>query len=81
LLDALRARHAYATTDGNLRVICRVAMGDEVALGDGLCGDVLAAPAVETAVAVTLDVADDDEPGVTYQLSTRTPALKDRLPS
>ncbi len=54
LLDALRARHAYATTDRNLRVVCHVA--------DGLCGDVFPAPAVGSPIQVTLDVRDDDEP-------------------
>jgi hypothetical protein len=81
VLDALRARHAYATTDRNLRVVCRVAVGEEMAegegLGEALCGDVVAAPAVGTAVAVTLDVADDDEPGAVYQVSVYEDAIGD----
>lgn len=61
LLDALRARHVYATTDRNLRVICRWQ-------ADGLCGDVLPAPAAGTDLALTLEIADDDEPAAAYQV-------------
>ncbi len=60
ILDALRARHAYATTDRNLRIICRVE--------DGLCGDIFAAPAVDTELSIAFDIHDDDEPDATYQI-------------
>ncbi len=60
VLEALRARHAYATTDRNLRAICRVQ--------DGLCGDVLDAPPVDSELSIAIDFADDDEPGATYQV-------------
>lgn len=61
VLTALRSRHAYATTDRNLRVVCR--------FQDGLCGDVFAAPAEGTELEISFDIRDDDEPAAVYQVT------------
>ena len=56
-LDAIRARHVYATSDKNLRVIARY--------NGALAGEVIARPA---SVAVTLEITDDDEPQADYKI-------------
>lgn len=58
LLEALRARHVYATEDRNLRVIARVS--------GKLCGDVLTATEPETKI--ELQIEDADEPDASYQV-------------
>lgn len=60
VLAALRSRHAYATTDRNLSIICRVQ--------DGLCGDIFAAPAEGTELAISLEIQDADESSAVYQV-------------
>lgn len=56
LLEALRARHVYASEDANLRLVARA--------GEALFGD-----AVPTgALVVTLDLEDADEPRATYTI-------------
>jgi hypothetical protein len=56
LLEAMRARHVYATEDKNLRVIARV--------NGHLCGDILTAP--EKAATIEIQIEDADEPKADY---------------
>jgi hypothetical protein len=61
ILEALRARHVYATEDKNLRIIANVdghLMGDRT--GDH--------PAVGIELAIDGTIADDDEPDATYRI-------------
>lgn len=58
LLNALRSRHVYATTDKNLRLIGKV--------NGHLCGDEFAAPAVGSLLDIDISVRDDDEPEASY---------------
>ena len=61
ILEALRARHVYATEDKNLRIIANV---------DGhLIGDrTNQFPAVGVELAISGTIADDDEPDATYRI-------------
>lgn len=61
LLQALRARHVYATQDNNLRLIVRY---NGELMGTRFQGSQV--PAAGTAIAITVDVADDDEPFAIY---------------
>lgn len=60
LLAAIRARHVYATSDNNLRVIAHV--------NDGLAGDILAQPAAGSELSIHVDLHDDDEPSAQYEI-------------
>ncbi len=60
LLGALRARHVYATTDENLRIIARV--------NGKLCGDAIPVPQSGSELAITIEIADDDEPDAAYDV-------------
>lgn len=60
LLQAIRDRHVYATSDKNLRIIARV--------NGRLCGDVLPAPTADAELQITLDIHDDDEPNAAYKI-------------
>jgi len=62
LLDAIRNRHVYATTDKNLRVIIKV--------NNHLCGDTnVAAPGNPGGpLSITFSVTDDDEPLAEYEI-------------
>ena len=60
VLDALRARHVYATADENLRAIFTV--------NGHLAGDRFAAPAPGTALDVRYSLHDDDEPDASYRI-------------
>lgn len=60
ILGALRARHVYATTDENLRVIATV--------NGKLCGDAIPVPQSGSELAITIEIADDDEPDAAYQI-------------
>lgn len=53
LLDAMRARHVYATEDRNLRILARV--------NGRLCGDALTMAAKELAIEVTIEDADESD--------------------
>ena len=64
ILNALRARHAYATEDKNLRLIFKV--------NGHLCGDIVPAPAVGTDLQVTYSIKDDDEPDAAYRIEVHT---------
>lgn len=57
ILDAMRARHVYATEDRNLRVIVRV--------NGALAGDVIGASATTR---IAYDLRDDDEPNAAYTI-------------
>jgi len=61
ILDALRHRHVYATTDNNLKIIFRV---------EGhLCGDVITTlPAAGAELKVTYSIVDGDEPDAGYKI-------------
>lgn len=60
ILDAMRARHVYATTDPNLRVIARV--------NGKLCGDAIPVPQSGSELDITIEISDDDEPNAEYQV-------------
>ncbi len=60
LLEALRARHVYATEDKNLRAI--------FAVNGHLAGDRFAAPAPGSALDVRYSLSDDDEPDASYRI-------------
>lgn len=60
ILQALRDRHVYASSDKNLRVIARV--------NNHLCGDVLPAPTADMELDIRIDIHDDDEPNVPYSI-------------
>ena len=60
IIDALRARHAYASEDSNLRVVFRS--------GGALQGDIVAPPAVGDELPLTVEIVDDDEPNAAYRI-------------
>jgi predicted metal-dependent phosphoesterase TrpH len=60
VLDAIDARHVYATEDRNLRVIFRV--------NDHLCGDRVSAPPLNSDLQVRFSIQDDDEPDADYRI-------------
>lgn len=61
VLGALRARHAYATADKNLRLVYRS--------GSALQGDVVnALPAADVDLPLSLTIKDDDEPTARYRV-------------
>lgn len=60
LMSALRARHTFASEDDNLRVIFRG--------NGGLMGDVVAAPAQDEELALTVEIVDPDEPNARYHV-------------
>jgi hypothetical protein len=60
LLDALRARHVFATEDENLRVVFEV--------NGHLAGDRFAAPAPGSALDIRFTLHDDDEPDAAYRI-------------
>ncbi len=61
LLTALKQRHAYATEDRNLRLVYRL---DDELSGSRIVGT--AVPAPGSALAISLTIADDDEPAASY---------------
>jgi hypothetical protein len=61
ILEALRARHVYATEDKNLRVIANV---EGALMGDRTNQH----PAVGIELAIDGTIADDDEPDATYRI-------------
>ncbi|MFT3788281.1 MAG: CehA/McbA family metallohydrolase [Tepidisphaeraceae bacterium] len=67
LLDALRARHTYATEDKNLRLIAR--------LNGHLMGDVIEADTPPDRLALSLDLQDDDEPEASYTIEVLQGAI------
>jgi len=64
ILEALRARHAYATEDKNLRLIFKV--------NGHLCGDILPAPAAGAELQISYTIQDDDEPEAAYSIEVRS---------
>lgn len=60
IIAALRARHVYATTDANLRVIARV--------NGKLCGDAIRVPQSGSELEITIDIRDDNEPNAVYEV-------------
>ena len=60
ILTALRARHAYATEDKNLRLVFRS--------GASLQGDVAPIPTLGTELPLTLEIRDADEPNAQYRI-------------
>lgn len=60
IIKALRARHAYASEDYNLRVVFRA--------GSALQGDIVDPPGVGTELPLTVQIVDDDEPGASYRI-------------
>lgn len=60
IMSALRARHAYASEDKNLRVIFRS--------GNALQGDITDPPAVGDELNLTVQIVDDDEPDAAYRI-------------
>lgn len=60
ILAALRARHAYASEDKNLRVVFRS--------GTALQGDVTDPPALGAELDLNVQIVDDDEPDAAYRI-------------
>lgn len=60
ILEAMRARHTYATTDENLRIIVHV--------NGHLTGDRLAPPPAGSALSIEISLVDDDEPEADYDI-------------
>src|SRR5205807_5585155 len=63
LLDAIRSRHVYATTDKNLKIIFKV--------NGHLCGDtnILGGSTVPNGpINITFSLSDADEPFASYQI-------------
>jgi len=61
ILEAIRARHVYATEDKNLRIIFTVQ--------GHLCGDVIKLlPAVGSHLDIKYSINDDDEPNASYAI-------------
>lgn len=60
ILEALRARHAYASEDKNLRVIFKS--------GDALQGDITEPPPLGEELDLTVQIVDDDEPDASYRI-------------
>ncbi|QYK47355.1 MAG: CehA/McbA family metallohydrolase [Phycisphaeraceae bacterium] len=60
IIEAIRARHVYATTDHNLRVIARV--------NGRLCGSAIPVPPTGSELAITIEIHDDDEPDAEYRI-------------
>lgn len=60
ILNALRARHAYASEDKNLRVVFRS--------GTALQGDVTEPPSLGAELDLTVQIVDDDEPDASYRI-------------
>lgn len=61
ILKALRARHAYASEDKNLRVVIRV--------NGHLLGDRISSPPdAGTELAISISIKDDDEPDADYTI-------------
>lgn len=59
-MNALRARHAYASEDKNLRVIFRS--------GEALQGDIANPPVIGAELDLTVQIVDDDEPDASYRI-------------
>lgn len=65
VLNGLRARHAYATSDRNLRVVFRA--------GSALQGDIVPSlPMLEDDLDLTLSIVDDDEAQASYRVDVFT---------
>jgi hypothetical protein len=60
ILEALRARHVYATEDKNLHLVFHV--------NSHLVGDRVAPPAVGSELTIDYLIADDDEPTADYEI-------------
>lgn len=60
IIEALRARHAYASEDANLRVIFRS--------GAVLQGDITAPPQAGSELPLTVQIVDDDELDAVYRI-------------
>jgi len=73
ILNALRARHTYASEDKNLRVIFRA--------GDALMGDVTDPPAIGEELPLTVQIIDDDEPDAVYVIDVYRDVAGGRPPS
>lgn len=64
LLDAMRARHVYATEDANLRLVVRV--------NGRLCGDIIASAPPAEGLKIEFQLDDRDEPEATYTIDIFT---------
>src|ERR1051325_1644275 len=73
LLEAIRARHVYATTDSNLEVVARV--------NGKLCGDELKPPPVGSELEVEVAITDRDEAAAAYTIDVFVGALEDAKPA
>lgn len=64
IMNALRARHTFASDDKNLKVLFRS--------GSSLAGDIIPAPMVGTSLPLTVEIADQDEPDARYRVDVLT---------
>lgn len=60
IMSALRARRTYASEDRNLRVIFRS--------GAAIGGDIIAPPAANSVLPLTVEISDPDEPNARYRI-------------
>jgi hypothetical protein len=60
ILDALRSRHVYATSDKNLKVLFFV--------NGHLCGDIISPPAAGSELNIQYSIVDEDEPDADYEI-------------
>ncbi len=60
ILDAMRARHVYATEDKNLEIVFRS--------GNSLQGDIVPAPAIDSELPLSVFIRDRDEPNASYRV-------------
>lgn len=60
IIEAIRARHVYASTDENLRVIARV--------NGKLSGDAIPVPQSGSELDITVEIDDEDEPRAEYRV-------------
>jgi hypothetical protein len=64
LLDAMRARHVYATEDKNLRLIFKV--------NGHLCGDIATSPPPNAELQIAYSIQDDNEPDAGYKIEVHS---------
>jgi len=71
VLEALRARHVYATEDRNLKIVIKV--------NGRLCGDIIPVPAAGEAN-ITFSIQDADEPNAQYEIEVWRGAVGNEKP-
>ena len=73
ILDALRARHVYATEDRNLELVAKV--------NGQLMGSIITPPPAGSALDITLSIRDVDEPAAAYSIEVFADAAPGSAPA